>query len=456
LEWVLGGANVNVSMVGFDNGKETIRELDGRTVEVIHANLTSPDVKTLDLTLAKPLAANRAFCFVGAMKGGPFDLDDQTGLRLLKEPNPGRKPNSDVLRLRATALDILRRGKPGWIIDFGIDSTQEDCAGYEAPWKYAVNSIKPVRDSNRRKRMAVKWWIHGEARPGMRAKLRGLSRILVTPEVSKHRVFTWLPPVFLPDQKLRAIATESDYWFGILHSRIHEIWALRLGSRLQNRPCYTPSTCFETFPFPFADDLQQPQPPPDAALPQTERPLPDRSYAENLAAKNYFMGKEESPPYGGWPKTPEEGRAAIAAAARELNEWREQWLNPLEWTVETILEFPGSIPGPWARYVVNPDARGVGTVRYPRLEPRDADCAAKLRERTLTKLYNERPGWLDFAHKKLDAAVAAAYGWPADLPDEQILERLLALNLERAAEEARSAKSQKPKMQRDKSAQEMV
>ena len=53
---------------------------------------------------------------------------------------------------------------------------------------------------------------------------------------------------------------------------------------------------------------------------------------------------------------------------------------------------------------------GLGTVRYPRLEPRDADCAAKLKKRTLTNLYNERPAWLDLAHKKLDAAVAAADG----------------------------------------------
>ena len=93
---------------------------------------------------------------------------------------------------------------------------------------------------------------------------------------------------------------------------------------------------------------------------------------------------------------------------------------------------------------------------YPRLEPRDADCAAKLKERTLTKLYNERPAWLDLAHKKLDAAVAAAYGWPADLTDEQILERLLALNLERAAEEAHAAKARKQKSQRDKSEHEMI
>ena len=98
----------------------------------------------------------------------------------------------------------------------------------------------------------------------------------------------------------------------------------------------------------------------------------------------------------------------------------------------------------------------IGLARYPRLEPRDADCAAKLKERTLTKRYNERPAWLDLAHKKLDAAVAAAYGWPADLSDEAILEKLLALNLERAADETKAAKEKRPKPQRGKQEGELV
>ena len=91
-----------------------------------------------------------------------------------------------------------------------------------------------------------------------------------------------------------------------------------------------------------------------------------------------------------------------------------------------------------------------------RLEPRDAECAAKLKKRTLTNLYNERPAWLDLAHRKLDVAVAEAYGWPADLSDEQILERLLALNLERAAEEAKTTKVKKPKTSRAKHDDEML
>ena len=71
---------------------------------------------------------------------------------------------------------------------------------------------------------------------------------------------------------------------------------------------------------------------------------------------------------------------------------------------------------------------------YPdRLLPRDAAAAAELKKRTLTNLYNARPRWLAEAHAALDEAVAAAYGWPADLSDEEVLARLLALNLERAA-----------------------
>lgn len=74
----------------------------------------------------------------------------------------------------------------------------------------------------------------------------------------------------------------------------------------------------------------------------------------------------------------------------------------------------------------------IGTVRYPRIVPKDEECAARLKKRTLTNLYNERPTWLALAHQKLDEAVFAAYGWPDSLSDDELLARLLALNLQRA------------------------
>ena len=99
-----------------------------------------------------------------------------------------------------------------------------------------------------------------------------------------------------------------------------------------------------------------------------------------------------------------------------------------------MLEFPGTPGGPWSRYI----EPGTNTVRYPRIVPKDDTTAAFLKKRTLTNLYNERPAWLDLAHKKLDSAVFAAYGWNPAMTDDELLAALLALNHERAAPAAAS------------------
>jgi hypothetical protein len=327
----------------------------------------------------------------------------------------------------------------------------QDAVCYERPFAYVKEVVYPIRSKNLRQTNA-EWWQYERPRIDMRKAMIGLARFVATPGVSKYRIYVWRTSETLCNQGTLVFARADDYFFGILHSHVHQLWALAQGTQLREKESgfrYTPTTCFETFPFPFPDDLQPPAPLP-------VKPPPKPKPAEHLAAKNYYMGKEESPPYRVGAVREEELRAAIAAAAKDLNEWRENWLYPPEWTTETILEFPGSVNGPWARCVVKPDKNGMGTVRYPRLEPRNADCAAKLKDRTLTKLYNERPTWLDLAHKKLDAAVAAAYGWPVDLSDEAILEKLLALNLERAAEEAKVAGLKKPKTSREKNVDEMI
>jgi type II restriction/modification system DNA methylase subunit YeeA len=78
----------------------------------------------------------------------------------------------------------------------------------------------------------------------------GFRRYIVTPTVAKHRLFVWTKPAVCPDHQLIAIARDDDTTFGILHSRFHEAWSLRLGTSLEDRPRYTPTTTFETFPFP--------------------------------------------------------------------------------------------------------------------------------------------------------------------------------------------------------------
>ncbi len=380
-DWILDGATVHVSMVGFDNREENSCRLNGDAVQSIHSNLTTG--AGVDVNKAHVLSANANLCFLGVMKAGPFDIEESRALEMASAPNPHGAPNSIVLRPRLTARDILQRGETGWIIDFGCDSSVTEASLFELPWKYVESNVKSVREGNRRTRLAHKWWIHGEPRPGLRHVLQPLWRFIVTPEVSKHRIFSWLDAVFLADHQTRAFASEEDWFFGVLHSRIHEVWARAKGTQLRERESgfrYTPTTCFETFPFPTATDEQ---------------------------------------------------KTAISAAAKELDTLRNNWLNPREWTRQEVLEFPGSTSGPWARYVHDADGRGIGTVRYPRSVPKDEEHAEKLKSRTLTNLYNERPTWLDLAHKKLDAAVFAAYGWQLDKSDEDIRAALLALNLQK-------------------------
>src|SRR5688572_25613352 len=98
--------------------------------------------------------------------------------------------------------------------------------------QYVLAHVKPLRDKNRRDSYREKWWIHVEPRRAMRAALQDRKRFIVTPAVSKHRVFAWLPADVLPDHRLYVFASEEDWLFGILHSRIHELWSLRRGSTL--------------------------------------------------------------------------------------------------------------------------------------------------------------------------------------------------------------------------------
>ena len=111
---------------------------------------------------------------------------------------------------------------------------------------------------------------------------------------------------------------------------------------------------------------------------------------------------------------------AIAQAAQRLSTLRQAWLNPSEWT-DTV---PEVVP------------LGLSASPYPDRMVAKPGFEKDLAKRTLTNLYNLRPAWLAAAHAQLDAAVAAAYGWAnytADMPDDELLRRLLALNLQRSS-----------------------
>ncbi len=366
--WVIDGAAVRVSLVCFsgpDDGAELERRLNGQLVDAVHSDLTG----NVDLTKVQRLCRNIGVAFMGDTKGGPFNVPGDQAREWLREPaNPNGRPNSDVLRPWVNGMDLTRRPADKWIVDFGWSMGQEEAVLYEAPFQHAKEHVYPMRQRNRREAYRIHWWRHVEPRPGMWDALDSLSRYIATPTVAKHRLFAWLDARICPDHQLIVIARDDDTTFGILHSRFHEAWSLRLGTSLEDRPRYTPTTTFETFPFP--EGLS-----PD---------IPALDYANDPRA------------------------VAIAEAARRLVELRDRWLNPSEW-VEWVDE---PVPG------------------YPkRPVPRDEATAKELKQRTLTNLYNARPQWLVDAHAALDAAVAEAYGWDAGTSEDEALGELLELNL---------------------------
>ena len=253
-EWTLDGAAVHVSMIGFDNGSETTRELDGLEVSEIYTDLSSGET---DVTKARRLKENLGISFMGDTKGGPFDIPESDAKRFLAHPNPDGRPNSDVVRPWINGSDITRRSRGMWIVDFPPGMVMEEAALYEAPFEYVVENVKPIRLENKREAYAEHWWLHMEPRPGMRAALSGLERYIATPRVSKHRLFVWVSVDTLPDSAVIAFARDDDCFFGILHSRIHELWALNQGTQLESRPRYTPTSTFETFPLPYPTTEQR-------------------------------------------------------------------------------------------------------------------------------------------------------------------------------------------------------
>ncbi len=244
--WILDGAAVNVSMIGFDDGTEEHIELDNRQVTRINPNLSS----IVDLTSSHRLQENFVISFIGPSPHGTFDIDNSIAQKMLISPNVNGMQNSDVVRPVISSIDICQAPRGLWTIDFGLMPLDE-ASKYEMPFEYLKKNVYPFRQKNRRAAYAVKWWQYAEARPGMRDSINGKSRFIATPRISKHRIFVWLSFDVLGNDGTTIFAREDDYFFGVLHSRPHELWGLRLGTALTDRPRYTPTTTFETFPFPW-------------------------------------------------------------------------------------------------------------------------------------------------------------------------------------------------------------
>lgn len=387
--WIVDGAAVRVALVAFRSKLQStdVIRLNGFVVSQINADLTTG----LDTTSASLLEENKGVGFVGVQKSGPFDIPGDLARNWLQMPlNPNGCMNREIIRPTSNGSDLTSSRRDIWLIDFPRGLTESQAALWEAPFQYLYNApydpdtpeqglLREVRQGARDEHPRREWWTPYWPRPDVRAEIGKLNRFIATPMTSEHRVFAWFRLPTIPDNNTIIIARDDDVTFGLVHSTIHEVWSTRVGNRMGvgNQRRYNPATIFDTFPFP-------------------------EGLTPNIPAADY----------AGDPRA-----QAIAVAAERLNSLRENWLNP----ADLVKRVPEVVPG------------------YPdRILPVDERAAEILKKRTLTNLYNERPAWLDHAHRDLDRAVAAAYGWGADfeaglLTDEEILKRLFELNQARAA-----------------------
>lgn len=370
-------AAVRISLIGFDNGTQKIKTLDGERVPHINPDLS----RDLDLTQAQVLEENQQIAFYGTIKGAPFQISPQLAQEMLQHPNPSGRSNAEVVKPWVNGRDITGRSRQMWIIDFGVDMALEDAQKYQMPFAYVEKQVKPFKEQVRRKAYRDRWWLFSEPCVGMRQAIAGLKRFIITPMIAKHRLFVWLTHPTIPDQRVVVIAREDDYFLGVLHSKVHQLWSLRTVSWIGkgNDPSYAITAVFQTFPFPWR--------------PGTE--------------------PQDNPHF-----------QQISKVAQMLHSWRENYLHPaappagvVDPAFENLLK-QRTLTNLYNGLTYYQQTAAGGEPFDPQLFETATGGGA-----TLTQIEE-----LHHLHTALDAAVLQAYGWDSSLSEAEILVQLWQLN----------------------------
>jgi hypothetical protein len=368
--WVKSGKNtgkraaVRIAMTVAERG-----EREGQLAEVIHesqldtdqprvalkaaAGRISSDFSLVDVR-ARSLLATSGLAGRGVqLMGDGFIVTPQQARALGLNRDVGLDQH---IRAYRNGRDLTSRPRGVMVIDLFGMTEDEVRKRYPSIYQHVWDRVHPERAINNRDSYRKAWWVFGEPRRDLRPALIGQSRFIATVETAKHRVFEFLPGEVLPDNKLIVVASECAFVLGVLSSRLHVRWALRVGGRLEDRPVYVKSDCFDPFPFPDASEAQ---------------------------------------------------KSAIRALAEELDALRKRVLVEHDFLTMTKLY----------------------NVRDKLLKGDALDES----DRAIHEAGSV--GVIHELHQRIDRSVADAYGWPADLSDEDILARLVALNAERAEEE---------------------
>ena len=196
-----------------------------------------------NISEAKILLSNSALSCRGVMVNG-------SGFIL--EGNDFGKVDSEVLFSYLNGRDFMQNSRNVKIIDLYGIKDEDISVKYPKTYQFLLDRVKPSRDKSQDKKLREKWWKFERSRPELRMAIKEISRYIATVETAKHRVFVFLDYDVVPDNMLIAIALEDAYFLGVLSSKIHVAWALAAGGRLGigNDPRYNKTRCFDPFPFP--------------------------------------------------------------------------------------------------------------------------------------------------------------------------------------------------------------
>ncbi|AYG95742.1 type II restriction endonuclease subunit M [Brevundimonas naejangsanensis] len=265
--WIkgVGRADVRIAMTVAERGRPdgqgrllTVieeREAEAETPDIVfreRRGVIGPDL-TLGLSLNAPkaLKANALLCSAGVkLHGAGFIVSEERAAMLLAASD--EEAGRPIFAYR-NGRDLASRPRDARVIDLFGWSEREARLRHPAVFQHLLETVKPERDLNNRQSYRDNWWIFGEPRSEFRPALEGLSRYIATVETAKHRWFRFLEADVLPDNAVIAIASDDPRVLGVLSSRVHGLWALARGGRLEDRPTYTKTACFDAFPFPELD-----------------------------------------------------------------------------------------------------------------------------------------------------------------------------------------------------------
>lgn len=252
------GAGVRIAMTVGEAGRRLGRLLlsadskgadeAGQALEVRSGRIRADLSVGADTASARPLRANDSISSVGMKTiGAAFQIDEAQAKALGLGTVGGLE---SFIRPYLSGRDLSQQSRNLYVIDFYGLELEEVRSRFPAAFQWLFERAKPEREQNRNPVFRDRWWVIGHPRQQFRRAMVGLRGYIATLETSKHRFFVKLPATVTPDSSLVTIADDRFETLGVLSSSVHSVWALALGGTLEDRPRYNKSICFETFPFP--------------------------------------------------------------------------------------------------------------------------------------------------------------------------------------------------------------